>query len=512
MKIVYRTLSLIKEWNWKSLGMLLVFASFFLLPTSRCLYADFDDLGAGARAVAMGGAYAAIADDAFGFYYNPAGMGFVHRGQIGADYGRLWTGLTDNSELSNAFVTLVVPLVGVRTSPAAVERNYMGTLSFGLRNFSLAGTYQETAFYVSYGRVVYKKFAFGLTLKLLQESYTVDNMLALSPVFDYGSKSSVRAASADAGLMYNILPGLSAGLSASDINQPDLGLAQVQKLPFTGRIGLGWRQKDVTWSADCIYKDGLSYGTFGFEKWLAQPFALRAGLMLGGRDYMRPSAGMSFDFGAVRIDYAAEFPTSALYDAGLSHRLSFVCKFGSADKNEYAPGTVDYHYAEIDEKNKTLEAALAAKEAENKRLGKALIDEATLREKEKESQEPAEIPAVSAAAAQSAAEEKPAKAPGITALPGMGPAAAVKVVVPVMIIEPSTPPSSDFIMPEPVVKKIEKPKVQPPRTHIVQKGENLRSIALKYYNDSNRWKEIFKANQSKINGAQVLPGQEIVIP
>jgi len=35
--------------------------------------ADFDDLGAGARAIGLGGAYCAIADDPFGFYYNPAG-------------------------------------------------------------------------------------------------------------------------------------------------------------------------------------------------------------------------------------------------------------------------------------------------------------------------------------------------------------------------------------------------------------------------------------------------------
>lgn len=42
----------------------------------------------GARAVAMGEAQVAIADDAYASYYNPAGMAFMERNQIGAMYAK----------------------------------------------------------------------------------------------------------------------------------------------------------------------------------------------------------------------------------------------------------------------------------------------------------------------------------------------------------------------------------------------------------------------------------------
>jgi nucleoid-associated protein YgaU len=40
----------------------------------------------------------------------------------------------------------------------------------------------------------------------------------------------------------------------------------------------------------------------------------------------------------------------------------------------------------------------------------------------------------------------------------------------------------------------------------------LRIIAQKYYNDADRWKEIYKANKDKIVGGQIMPGLEITIP
>ena len=72
---------------------------------------------------------------------------------------------------------------------------------------------------------------------------------------------------------------------------------------------------------------------------------------------------------------------------------------------------------------------------------------------------------------------------------------------------------------EMAVKKKESPRMAAgtqkagvSRRHIVQAGENLRSIAQKYYNDSNRWKEIYQANRDKVISGQVAPGQEITIP
>ena len=51
------------------------------------------------------------------------------------------------------------------------------------------------------------------------------------------------------------------------------------------------------------------------------------------------------------------------------------------------------------------------------------------------------------------------------------------------------------------------------KTHVVQKGETLSSIARKCYGDSNRWKEIWEANKSAVpNKDQLKVGTKLVIP
>ena len=51
------------------------------------------------------------------------------------------------------------------------------------------------------------------------------------------------------------------------------------------------------------------------------------------------------------------------------------------------------------------------------------------------------------------------------------------------------------------------------RTHTVAKGDTLFRIALKYYNDGNRYKDVLAANRSVLSSPQDLrPGMKLVIP
>jgi len=144
-------------------------------------HAAFDDLGAGARAAGMGNAFAALADDAFGFYYNPAGLGHVRQGQLASEYGKLWVGLSDRSDLSRSFVAAAVPVfsskrvevAAVSASTAAAQSvesstgskktefktvtTHVGTICAAWQSFSLQGYYQESAYYVGFGRSRGKK-------------------------------------------------------------------------------------------------------------------------------------------------------------------------------------------------------------------------------------------------------------------------------------------------------------------------------------------------------------------
>ncbi|MFH1368941.1 MAG: LysM peptidoglycan-binding domain-containing protein [Elusimicrobiota bacterium] len=655
MREIYKTLSMLKKGNLKNLGILFIIASLFLLPSS--VYSDFDDLGAGARSVGMAGACVSFGEDPFGFYYNPASLGFLRRGQLGTDYGKLWIGLDDGSDLSLSFISVAVPFFklerteafsesgGTKSATGAAELNmstaapeatrfqtkkvHMFTVSAAARTFTLLDYYQESAYYLSFGKSVKERFSYGFNLKILRENYAIDQYLERSPVFDYGNKNTVQAFSIDAGAIYNLLPRLFIGLSATDINQPDLGLKEKDQLPMTGRLGISWRQKDMKWAADCIYRSNLWYGSFGMEKWIVDLFAARAGITMGGLNYVQPSLGFSFDINSFQIDYAFQYPLNGIKEVSGTHRMSFIFRFGSKSKEEVEPGSLEYYYSELQEKNKNLESNLAATEAEKRKLEEVLLEEATMRIRDRikaaktearEGKTPVTGPAVKEAkeirhvvkrgdTLQSIAEKyygdakywdeiyqinrknigrggalKPDQvlvipvtsksaerivtgeqqaekggAPGAggkpievkpvqvitpqipstqttepAVLPGMqGTQSAqprnIPDVVPIRVITPDnseetaapskeaateTPKEPAKKEPEKEIKKpaAEKPKPAGPRKHIVQAGENLRSIAQKYYNDSSKWKDIYKANTNKIVGGQVMPGQEIVIP
>lgn len=51
------------------------------------------------------------------------------------------------------------------------------------------------------------------------------------------------------------------------------------------------------------------------------------------------------------------------------------------------------------------------------------------------------------------------------------------------------------------------------RTHTVQKGDTLYSLARKYYNNQSRWRDIYNANRDRISNPDKLRiGTELVIP
>ena len=51
------------------------------------------------------------------------------------------------------------------------------------------------------------------------------------------------------------------------------------------------------------------------------------------------------------------------------------------------------------------------------------------------------------------------------------------------------------------------------RVHVVQEGDSLTRISLRYYNTPARWQEIYAANRDILAGKSALtPGQRLKIP
>ena len=51
------------------------------------------------------------------------------------------------------------------------------------------------------------------------------------------------------------------------------------------------------------------------------------------------------------------------------------------------------------------------------------------------------------------------------------------------------------------------------RTHLVQKGDTLQSLALRYYGTRSAWEKIYQANRSGLPSKdQLKVGQQLLIP
>ncbi|MGA2089943.1 MAG: LysM peptidoglycan-binding domain-containing protein [Endomicrobiales bacterium] len=524
--------------------------------------ADFDDTGAGARAIGLGGAYTALADDVFGIYYNPAGLGLLQTAEVAGDIGKLYAGLDDNSNLLSGFAGIAFPLlksepqrvVGSSTTVTTSYLKHYGTIAVAVKYFTLTDYYQESEYYLSYGLPLSKRLAVGASLKMLNESYVIDDYLRLSPVFNYGNKSSVQNISYDVGAIYNISPRFFAGASVQDVNQPNMGLLAVDNIPATANIGLGWKEKGMAWGVTAMNQQNLWYYSTGFERYLGEVFGLRGGVSIGGDQYFNIAAGFSINLYRVQLDYVFQYPISGIQDTSGTSRLSFVFRFGRRAKADTEMGSLEYYYAQMQEELEDTRQKLLAAEQDKKNMENMLIGEAAQRiqDRLKTAQD---LQSGTTTTTHIAYAAKPWDSIESVALKyygnsklwteiyplnkdsiGLGGALIKNRVLILPVIQPipsvsaapstsasdslnqttASPTSSDIDdqdETEPPAKKEEvQPKKSGPFRHIVQVNENLRTIAQKYYNDSSRWKDIYQANKDTIVNGQVSPGQELTIP
>lgn len=132
--------------------------------------AQFLELGVSARAVGMGEAFVAIANDATAVYYNPAGLTQLYDREI------VFTHVEYPAEITYDFVGLAYPLY-----------DFGGVLGFGLYMLN-GGDFEETtyehplgtgrlfgareyALALSYGRSLTDRFSIGVTMKFIDELY-----------------------------------------------------------------------------------------------------------------------------------------------------------------------------------------------------------------------------------------------------------------------------------------------------------------------------------------------------
>lgn len=413
-----------------------IFSYSLALLLSHSLYCAFENTSSGARPYGMGEAFAAMADDVQAIFYNPAGLAQIRHKELVTYYGRPFLGLSDKSNISDSFIGYLHPIRGRET------------LAVSLSDLRLSSAYSENIFSFSYAKDIIKGGYVGFNLKALRLKYGNDSYTEIDPVFKKFTQTSF---SGDIGVFAKVQRRITVGAAVFNINEPNVGIDDVVRLPIKMRLGIGYHPVFASLALD-VEKTGkdLKY-FFGTEKsFFLDKFFVREGIGYG-KDFMDVSLGLSYLPDPLRIDYAFQLPLNGIEGILGSHRISIIFEFGKELHDPYVKDLEDEISKLSDEKEKLQKELKSTKEE----LSGISID------MKKTEEELGEIKK-----RKEQLEEE----------------------------------------------KRRRPKPKKMTYHTVQKGDTLSSISRKYYGTPDKWQTIYNANKSKIERGVPVEGERLLIP
>jgi len=276
--------------------------------------ATFLKIGNGAKPIAMGEAFCAVADNPATIYYNPAGL--VHFDQRELSL----THISWFQKINYEYLTYLNPLseLGIKI-PGVLAGNlaYLGIndiKEYGVTKDSYLGTFKayDLLFNLSYARLIKPALSSGLNLKFITERI----------------KSSSSGLAIDFGLLYKTpIKNLSGGLTLQNIallnNFKD-------DLPLNIKLGSSYKllqDNILTLAMDIdIPNDGDMKLHLGAEYLYPELEDIKIALRLGyktGVDGGNLGFGLGVAFDKYKLDYAY----SSYSDLGTIHQLSLNIKF-----------------------------------------------------------------------------------------------------------------------------------------------------------------------------------------
>lgn len=295
-----------------------------IFASAAVLDAAFLDSGWGVRPLGMGGAFTAVANDASGTTFNPAGIAQLSQHEFTFVSSRLFTGL-EGVDVGQNYFSYALP-------------GREGTGNFGLTWTSLSspGLYREDAGGLSYGRSLDDvlrargvSFYAGASLRYLRHEFTLDALTADDAVFANGN--SAGAFTGDIGVLATLpKTGLSFALASKNITSPNIGLKNQDLVPNENVLGLAYYNENAplpyfTAAVDVVSRDDEMDYRLGVETWLIDgAFALRAG---GRPQELAFGLGYEVRLGETKLilDYAFAWPLEVEQTSG-SHRLGLTLR------------------------------------------------------------------------------------------------------------------------------------------------------------------------------------------
>ncbi|MDP8209485.1 MAG: PorV/PorQ family protein [Candidatus Stygibacter australis] len=263
--------------------------------------AQFLKIGVGAKACAMGKAFAGIADDPSAIYWNPAGLTQITSVEI-LGMQNFWL-----LDMSYQYLAIILPTrKGVWGT--AISYSSSGNIP-KYENFQNIGEYSafDAAGTISYSLKLFHRLSSGLGVKYIYQKI---------------EEETAEGYAIDIGLYYDslILEGFNVGVVVQNLGKGIEFIKSADPLPRNIKCGFGYKYKFITLGVDVnVPRDTDVYYNAGGELLIRKTLAIR-----GGYDTSSTySAGIGLKVGSFDIDYSY-IPYKGIDD---THQISVNLKF-----------------------------------------------------------------------------------------------------------------------------------------------------------------------------------------
>jgi hypothetical protein len=184
------------------------------------------NFGPGARAMGLGRAYAAVADDPTAVFWNPSGLEFVPRMSFTLFHTSLYEGTNYD------FIGFVYPTLRFGTVGIGFARLGIGDIPvvdrFNVRQGS--SSFETSEIYISYAKALPWNLTTGLTFKIDRQQFEFENLVTGGIGLDLGLMYRPQT---ESGLLNNF----SFGFQFQNLIKPELKLGpQTETLPALYRL------------------------------------------------------------------------------------------------------------------------------------------------------------------------------------------------------------------------------------------------------------------------------------
>lgn len=296
--------------------------------------ASFLQIGAGPRAIAMGEAQTAVADDAYAGYWNPAGLSLLKYPEAALMHNQMGQGI------SQQYLAYVHPVGVGQALAGSLTRQTMGTIDSydanGARRGSVAAVDMAAA--LSYSRVLNLTAARAPEVRLGVTGRYIQEKLAYASASTFAGDVGVMVGRLD-NLFGDKARGYRLGLAVRNAGPGLKFQTERTPLPRNQSVGLAW--DGLPWGDPMTvafdYKipvDDDSSASFGVEYFVRRMLALRVGYVTGQSEGLGLRFGIGIRLKRVLIEYAL----AGFGGLGDMHRFGFSFRFGGApDVQERSP-------------------------------------------------------------------------------------------------------------------------------------------------------------------------------